>query len=83
MGGAGGVFSNQSAEFLSRFTRQSEAYNSLHSGNLVYYNNSEMVGQAIKAEYVDKSSLNDQDHIGCAKVRVQVIFFTTIFSNFY
>jgi hypothetical protein len=65
--------SNQSAAYLTRFTRQSEANEALHSSYLIYYNNSEMVGQAMKTAYVDSSSLDDQDHIGWAKVAIQVL----------
>ncbi len=64
--------SGDSAPYLSHFTRQSEANDALRSYYLIYYNNSEMVGQAMKTEYIDSSSLNDQDHIGWAKVAIQV-----------
>jgi hypothetical protein len=65
--------SNQSATYLTHFTRQSETYEALHSRYQMYYNNSDMVGQAMKTAYVDSSSLSDQDHIGWAKVAIQVL----------
>jgi hypothetical protein len=64
--------SNQSAAYLTHFTRQQATNDTLYSNYLMYYNNSEMVGQAMKTAYVDNSSLDDQDHIGWAKVAIQV-----------
>ena len=42
-----------------------------HNGYLVHYNNSQLVANAMQKEYVDSSSLADQDHVGWAKLQVQ------------
>lgn len=73
-----GVLSDHSVEYLNRFTRQNVAYDLSHNRLLAYFNNSQLVEQAIKAAYIDSSPLSDDDHIGWAKVEIQV---RNIFTN--
>uniref|UniRef100_A0A914VTP0 Carboxylic ester hydrolase n=1 Tax=Plectus sambesii TaxID=2011161 RepID=A0A914VTP0_9BILA len=70
--GDGGVLSNESVAYLSRFTRQYATNAIAHTSLIRYFNNSQSVEQAIKAAYIDSTNINDSDNIGWAKVQIQL-----------
>ncbi len=72
MSGPGGVLSNQSDQFLTQFTRQTDDQHIERTAYLGYFNNSQMVAQAMRNAYVDSSNMADDDHVGWAKLLVQV-----------
>ncbi len=60
------------ASYVNRFSRDTVTKGLEHSHYLMYYNNSQLVEQAIQSAYLSNVTLDDQDHIGWCNLMVKV-----------